>query len=234
MKTAAKKNYLQLTYNENKVPRTNYPYKLSKYLCENFFNNSGSILDVGCGRGEYLEEFQNLGLQVTGVDISPSINDLKSKFNIDTCDFEHQKFSFPNDNFDFIFSKSVIEHLHKPEFLLDECYRVLKIGGRAIIMCPSWIHTYWGPFYIDHTHVTPFTIPSLEQALLLSGFKEVKVMHFIQLPLVWKWEFLKYFCDLLAMLPIPFRPLYKVNTPEWLNKIVRFSNEKMLLAFAIK
>jgi SAM-dependent methyltransferase len=229
-KSSEKKEYLEITYDEKKLPRTQYPEKLSSHLLENHFKEAGSMLDVGCGRGDFLESFKKLGFGVSGVDISPNVAALEKNFDVRKCDFEKENLPYANNSFDYIFSKSVIEHLHQPEKLLDECFRVLKPGGKAVIMCPSWIHTYWGPFYIDHTHVTPFTLQSLRQALEMSGFCVISAEHFIQLPLVWKVPFLRLFCDLIAFLPIPFRPLYNTKLPESFNKVIRFSNEKMLLA----
>jgi SAM-dependent methyltransferase len=232
--TLKKKNYLEVSYNEKKFPKTDYPKKLADYLFEKHLKKTGSIIDLGCGRGEFLESFQKIGFEVSGVDVSPGIQDLNHIFNIKQCDFENELLPFKNNSVDFVFSKSVIEHLRYPEKVIDECFRILKFGGKAIFMCPSWIHTYWGPFYIDHTHVTPFTLPSLNQLLELSGFKIISSEHFIQLPILWRYPFLKIFSGITAALPIPFRPLYNSLLPESLNKWVRFSKEKMLLVVGEK
>ncbi len=237
-KSVSKKSYLQVSYDEKKLPRTQYPYKLSSYLQNKFFKNlqadSSAILDVGCGRGEFLEAFTELGFKVSGVDISPSLENLEKNFNVSQCDFEKDSLPYNENSFDFLFSKSVVEHLHYPEKLVDECFRILKPGGKAIFMCPSWVHTYWGPFYIDHTHVTPFTLPSLSQLMQLSGFEIVYADHFVQLPVLWKMPFLKIISEITALLPIHFRPLYKTSLPEPINKWVRFSKEKMLLVVGEK
>jgi SAM-dependent methyltransferase len=233
VKAASKKSYLDVSYNEKKLPRTQYPKQLAGYLRNKFLPQQLTMLDVGCGRGEFLEAFSSLGLQVEGVDISPSVKNIEG-FKGHQCDFENEKLPYKNDTFECIFSKSVVEHLHYPERLIDECFRVLKPGGRAIFMCPSWVHTHWGPFYIDHTHVTPFTLPSLTQLLELSGFKILNGEHFIQLPIIWRMPFLQVFCELLALLPLPYAPLYKRKLPGVLNKWVRFSKEKMLLVVGEK
>ena len=103
-------------------------------------------------------------------------------------------------------------------------------------MTPSWSHTYWGPFYIDYTHVTPFTAYSLKSALEMAGFKKVTVKYFYQLPVLWKYPWLTLFVKLFAKLPIPYAPYnevpWSVSNP--FNKLVRFSKEAMLLAVAEK
>ncbi|MBX9977177.1 MAG: class I SAM-dependent methyltransferase [Alphaproteobacteria bacterium] len=237
MKRAAqKKNYLEVSYNKEKLPLTSYPKKLATYIQGKFFSKKdhASFIDIGCGRGEFLTGFDELGFKVTGVDVSPAIHDLSHRFSVSQCDFENEPLSYPDNSFDFLLCKSVVEHLHYPEKLMDECFRILKPGGKAVFMCPSWIHTYWGPFYIDHTHVTPFTLPSLTQLLELSGFNVTYADHFVQLPILWKMPFLKILSDITALLPFRFRPLYKSSLPESVNKWVRFSKEKMLLVVGEK
>jgi SAM-dependent methyltransferase len=233
-KAVSKESYLRISYDEKRIPRTSYPLKLAQHLLDKHLKQCGVILDVGCGRGDFLEAFADLGFTVTGTDISPYVRDLKIPFDVAKCDFENEDLPFPSDSYDFIFSKSVVEHLRCPDKLTGQCFRVLKPKGKAIFMCPSWVHTFWGPFYIDHTHVTPFTLPSLSQLLELSGFQVVFAEHFIQLPILWGMPTLKIFSELTRLLPIPFRPLYKSSLPEWLNKWVRFSKEKMLLVVAEK
>ena len=49
-----------------------------------------------------------------------------------------------------------------PILLLKEMYRTLEVEGKIIVMTPSWEYTYWGPFYIDPTHIRPFTKKSLD------------------------------------------------------------------------
>jgi SAM-dependent methyltransferase len=127
---------------------------------------------------------------------------------------------FEAEEFDFVFSKSVIEHLNDPHFFLKGVHDALKPGGKAVIMTPSWSHTYWGPFYIDHTHVSPYTKFSLKTVLEMSGFKNVKVVYFYQLPFLWKHPWLVPFAQLFAKLPIPYSPYNDVpwKTSNWLNK----------------
>ena len=135
-----------------------------------------------------------------------------------------------------MFSKSVIEHIQDPHNFLKATHDSLKAGGKAAIMTPSWEYTYWGPFYVDNTHVSPYTSYSLKAALEMQGFKNVKVMYFYQLPFLWKFPWLKVFVKMIAKLPIPYSPYNDVpwKTSRWLNKLVRFSKEVMLLAIAEK
>ena len=105
-------------------------------------------------------------------------------------------------------------------------------------MTPSWVHHSWGPFYLDHTHRTPFTLQSLRDLGSLAGFENVKVEYFYQLPIVWKYSFLKTIAKLVSFLKIPYLPMYEgltsIKWPNNLNKFFRFSNEVMLIAICKK
>jgi len=229
-----KSSYLEVTYNKERTPFGTYPLELAKWISVNYLDKKGSLLDLGCGRGEFLSAFREIGYTVAGTDISPSATSLSPDFDIRIADLNKQPMPFEEKSFDIVFSKSVIEHTHTPTILLQKAFEALVPGGVAVIMTPSWTHTYWGPFYCDHTHVTPFTALSLKDALALVGFESIRVEHFIQLPIVWKYPYLKLLVHLLRRLPLPFRPHMNAPWPEGLNKFIRFSNEIMLLAVARK
>ena len=229
-----KSTYLDVTYNKERTPFGTYPQKLANWISKNHLGEKGRLLDIGCGRGEFLSAFDEIGFTVAGTDISPSAPSLSPDFDVRIANLNNQPMPFEKTSFDVVFSKSVIEHMHTPTILLQKAFDALAPGGVAIIMTPSWTHTHWGPFYCDHTHVTPFTAVSLKDAMALVGFDSVQVKHFIQLPIVWKYPFLKPLVYLLRKLSLPFRPHMNAPWPESLNKFIRFSNEVMLLAIAHK
>jgi len=80
-----------------------------------------------------------------------------------------------------VYSKSVIEHFHYPERLVQEMYRVLKPGGLAITLCPSWEYNY-KMYFEDYSHRTPFMLVSLRDIQIIHGFEDVQVGFFRQLP----------------------------------------------------
>tara|TARA_Y100000593_G_scaffold67444_1_gene123969 strand:- start:686 stop:1402 length:717 start_codon:yes stop_codon:yes gene_type:complete len=227
------KNYLEVTYSEDIAPKTNYPDKLSCWVKTNIFKENGKLVDLGCGRGDYLDSFNRLGYDVTGLDASPNIEKLAGEHNVAFVDFEKSS-ALEKEKYDFVFSKSVIEHLKEPDNLFSMSYEALDGDGTAVFMTPSWEYNYWGPFYIDHTHVTPFTKTSLKNALHMAGFKNVEVRYFYQLPFLWKYPFLKPLVKILQWLPLPYSPYNDVSLPPQVNKLIRFSKEVMLLAVAKK
>jgi SAM-dependent methyltransferase len=222
-------SYIETTYSVSRAPQSAYPVLLASWLAERAYCGTGKLLDLGCGRGDHLRAFQQIGFRVAGADISPAAADLAPGIDVRRCDLEAGELPYPDDSFDFVFSKSVIEHMREPLNLLHTAWRTLRPGGIAVIMTPSWRHTYWGPFYCDHTHVTPFTGPSLQDALTLAGFESVDVRHFRQLPFLWRMPLLEPIVSFLSVLPVPYRPFQSAPWPHSLNTLIRFSKEVMLL-----
>ena len=213
------KNYLSIEYNEESHPYTEYPQKLCLYLFKCFNLKPGmKMLEPGCGRGEFLKNFEGLGLKVYGVDISPESLNFNKDLDLSLCDLENEKLPFKDNTFDVIFSKSFIEHLNSPERYFEEAYRVLKPDGLLITLVPDWESNY-KIYFDDFTHQTPFTIISLNSAYKMNGFESVKVFKFRQLPIVWKFPVMNYFCAFISPL-IPIRSKYK---------FLRWSKELMLI-----
>ncbi len=222
----AKRDYVAVTYNEKDRPFTQYPDKLARYLSLKYKLPKGSkILDLGCGRGEFLRGFIKCGLNGYGVDQSAIAKSICPEAEILQSDLENEPLPYNDNYFDVIYSKSVLEHFYYPEKLVLEIYRILKPGGLVITMVPDWEAVY-KTFYEDYTHRKPFTLASLKNIFLINGFNDVKVAKFRQLPFLWSLPCLKPFCSLVALIaPRSLRPY---------SKLVRFSQEIMLLSTAIK
>lgn len=219
---ALARNFLAETYGNHGV--TTYPLRLTRYLAKRYGIISGSrLLDVGCGRGEFLDGFSTLGADAVGVDQGDA-PDLSSNAHYVSADVS-QGLPFPDDSFDFVFNKSVLEHFYFPENLVLEMNRVLKKGGLVISMTPSWVHNQPG-FFVDFTHRTPFTLESIGDRHRIAGFEDVQVEYFTQLPAVWRARYLRVLIFLVRYLaPRHFSRF---------SKVVRFSKELMLLTTASK
>ena len=218
------RNYLSVVYDEKSHPYNNYPNKLCTYLFQYFGLKKGmKMLEPGCGRGEFLNNFKEMGLDVVGVDISPEATTYDNGLEVKLCDVENELLPFEDNTFDVIYSKSFIEHLYYPERYLIEAYRVLKPNGVLLTLVPDWESNY-KTYFDDFTHRAPFTKISLIDAYKMYGFKEVDVFKFRQLPIVWKYPVLNYFCAAIS----PFIP---VRTK---NKFFRLSRELMLVGVGVK
>ncbi|MEB2782231.1 methyltransferase domain-containing protein [Algoriphagus sp. C2-6-M1] len=105
---------------------------------------SGKLLEVGCGEGRGVETLLPLAESYLGLDkIQEVIDELKVKFP----KVEFQQAVIPpfkgiaDNSFDTIVSFQVIEHISDDRLFLEEIYRVLKPGGKALISTPNINHT---------------------------------------------------------------------------------------------
>ena len=224
------KNYLETVYSVENRPFTNYPKKLIIYLIKRFkLEKNQKVLELGCGRGDFLNEFVNNGLEGYGVDLLDYCKKFFPNLNFKKADMSNEKLPYEDNSFDIIFSKSIIEHFYYPDKIFKEAYRVLKPDGTIITLTPEWQYIYKS-FFEDFTHRTPFTSVSLSDIQEMSGFKNIKVESFKQLPIIFENNF---FSKIFSF----FSFLTRVLVPEKLrmkNKWIRFSKEIMLLSVARK
>jgi SAM-dependent methyltransferase len=222
------KNYIDVIYDEKSKPLTDYPHKLTAYLVNKYaISKDSKILDVGCGRGDFLNGFINLGCIGYGVDFTNAAKKYCPKAKLFQADIENDGMPFEDDYFDVIFSKSVIEHFYDPDILIKECKRCLKPGGKIIVMAPSWEYNY-RIYFEDYTHRTPFMKTSMQDILVMHDFDEVRVSFFKQLPILWgRW---KIFFNPLSFLTQICIPRFFSSKFKW----VRFSREIMLIGVAKK
>jgi len=220
------RDYVAVVYNEQDRPLTSYPDHLARYLYDRYSIQPGmKLLDIGCGRGEFLRGFMRCGVKGYGADRSRAASALCPEAQLCVADLENDVLPFEDNSFDVVFSKSVIEHFYYPERMIKEIYRVLKPGALVITMCPDWEFNM-RIYFEDYTHRTPFTLSSLRDIQLIHGFDDVQCERFRQLPILWKYPLL-----------LPFVELTRMLAPRILgsrNKFIRFSKEIMLLSSSTK
>lgn len=219
-------DHLATIFTEKHRPRTNYPNQLAKHLTERFHLAQGArLLEIGCGRAEFLIGFKRVGLSVMGTDSCLSARDLceDKDVEISQCMLGRDSLPYANATFDIVFSKSLLEHMRDPHVYMAESLRVLRPGGTLITMTPDWESCHQ-KFYDDFTHVQPYTDISLLFLYEQYALTDILVEKFRQLPIVWKYPALRYVCRFVS----PFVP---VRTK---NRFLRWSRELMLLAVGRK
>ena len=228
-------NYETLIYpSDEKNP---YPQKLANHIYEKFMNNpkseSRKILDIGCCRGDALKRLKknDENLELYGIDIRDE--DTYDDITFKTCNLESEKIPFEDNTFDFVYSKSVLEHVFNTENYIQESYRVLKPGGLFIGLTPDW-KSQRKFFWDDYTHVRPFTRKGLRDCLRMHDFEDADCEYFYQLPFIWENPSLSFVPKLVSFLPDSFKwkDNEQRNTKD--RKIIRFSKEKMLLSYGTK
>jgi len=98
------------------------------------------VLEIGCGMGTDGAQFAKAGADYIGVDLTEAaielarkrfeLSGLRGEFRV--ADAEH--LDFPDESFDLVYSHGVLHHTPEIETAVSEIHRVLKPGGRAIVM----------------------------------------------------------------------------------------------------
>jgi len=100
----------------------------------------GDALDVGCGTGFLSFELAARGYRVTGIDFAPSMlaeARRKAAERAVAIRFEHgdaEQLTFPSQTFDLVITRHVLWTLPHPDLAIDEWIRVLRPGGRLVIV----------------------------------------------------------------------------------------------------
>lgn len=226
-------SYLKTVYDKKREPKTSYPRALIEYLIRRFkIKKDDKLLELGIGNGYFLKEFAEKGINCYGVDreIFP---ELDKRITAKKTDLFRQKFPFPDKYFDVVYSKSVVEHFYsrEVELIMSETKRVLKPGGKVIILVPDW-PSQMVTFFEDYTQVHPYDTLALSDLLKIFGFKNVVSERFYQLPELWKYPYLKIFSQLLSVF-ISTPTARKISDLTGL-KFVRWSVELMVLGYGEK
>jgi SAM-dependent methyltransferase len=126
--------------------------KLLQFLNSLHLQPDQTILDVGCGHGDKLKLIRSLGLNITGVDINPTIIERNQKAGLPCMTADD--FGQANSQYDVLLMLHVIEHFHPEQLLkfMDSYLERLKPGGYLIIATPL----YTSYFYDDFDHVKPY------------------------------------------------------------------------------
>jgi len=205
-------NYLETIYFKNEYGKEQYPQLLCNHIAEKHYFKKGGVagkrlLDIGSGKGNHLVGFARCGMEAYGLDKRDECISALKEFDVRDCDIENEPFPYNDNFFDFVFSKS------------------------AVLMTPDWKsqHDF---FWDDYTHVKAFTRKSLQNAMIINGFENVDCSYFLQLPIVWKYRWIKCITHLIALLPDSLK--WKDKEQREFRTWVRFSKEEMLLAVGYK
>jgi O-antigen chain-terminating methyltransferase len=146
-----------------------------------FAGTAAEILDIGCGRGEFLEAARDAQLSARGIDLSEECVALcRSKgLAAERADlFEHLA-ALPDRSLGGAFCSQVVEHLppDRVPVLIQLLAAKLRAGALAIIETPNpeCLVIFATHFYIDPTHTRPVPAPLLRFYLEEAGFGIVDV-----------------------------------------------------------
>ncbi|MBW1658931.1 MAG: class I SAM-dependent methyltransferase [Deltaproteobacteria bacterium] len=147
------------------------------------FKGCRSVLDVGCGRGEFLELLKQEGIQARGIDINATMVDHCRNLGLEADEADALRFLSETETgaFDGIFCAQVIEHLSWEALLafMKLSYEKLAEGGRLLMetINPQCLTTFSSTFYLDPTHTKPVHPLTLQFACKAIGFTTVDILY---------------------------------------------------------
>ncbi|SRR5579883_1684495 len=145
--------------------------------------SSSPILDVGCGRGEYLELLRKVGYTARGIDINRIMVEQCKARGLEVIESDAITYlqSLPDASLGAVTGFHIIEHLSFPVLmnLIDETERVLNSGGLAIFETPNPENIIVGAcnFYSDPTHRNPLFPLTVKFLFEQRGFIDVKLLR---------------------------------------------------------
>jgi O-antigen chain-terminating methyltransferase len=161
--------------------------KARQQIYVEYFQGKGEVMDIGCGRGEFLELLKEAGIQAKGVDIDLDMVLLCREKGLDVVRADAFAYleALLDESLGGVFSAQVIEHLESGQIiqLVKLCHRKLRQGGILILetLNPESLLVHYKWFWMDFTHtrlIHPETLKFLFDSI---GFGEV-VTRFLPPP----------------------------------------------------
>lgn len=152
-----------------------------------YFEACKNVVDIGCGRGEFLEIIKERGIIGKGIDIDEDmVRFCKSRgLDAEVIDAISYLEAIEDKSIDGIFIDQVIEHLD-PDYLIKMiglCYKKLIFGGILIAETVNPLSfASFANFYIDLSHKRPIHPETLRFILGFVGFREMEIKFLSPVP----------------------------------------------------
>ena len=155
--------------------------RVAEYLP--IFEQANDVLDVGCGRGEFLELLREHGIRARGIDVNPAMIDVcrEKELDAETADALTYLRGLQDGSLGGLFAAQVIEHL-EPRYLtqlLDVAFDKLRPGAPIVLetINPACWFAFFESYIRDLTHVRPVHPDTLKYLLIATGFQHVDINY---------------------------------------------------------
>jgi len=133
-----------------------YESKRIGKLLSKHIENDATILDIGCGYGDKIEELLSLGFSnVSGVEINSTLVDAARKKGLDVATVDEFDMDQQKEKYDVLVMSHIIEHFQYQDLIqfMESYLTCLKPNGLLLIATPVMNPS----FYDDFDHVKPYT-----------------------------------------------------------------------------
>ena len=145
------------------------------------FDKRSPVLDVGCGRGEFLDLLNTRAIDGRGVDLNHEMAEACRARGLDVSEADAVGYlsTLDDGSLGGIFSAQVVEHL-EPAYLLqflELAFHKLRPGGRLVLetLNPACWVAFFDSYIRDITHVWPLHPETLKYLVVASGFSSARV-----------------------------------------------------------
>jgi 2-polyprenyl-3-methyl-5-hydroxy-6-metoxy-1,4-benzoquinol methylase len=173
-------------YDKNAIIKIQSNY--IKYLNKEVITQDTPVLDIGCGRGEFLNILLINNIPAVGVEVNKLEYELlrRNGFSNVVIDDGLSFLKKTKGKFGAITAIQVIEHMETPYFLeyIHAVYEKLVEGGMILVesvnpLCPISAANFWA----DITHIKPLHPDTVSFIFEYEGFKNVRLVYFTPLPI---------------------------------------------------
>ena len=159
------------------LDRRNITYSIDYFDFENTFSH---VVDLGSGRGEFLELLKENSIDAVGVEVYDEFVELCRKKGLDVIQQDALEYLRQQEEVDGIFAGQLIEHIPL-ESIIELCtlaYEKLKLGGYMILETPNpmSLAIFTHSFYMDPSHLKPVHPLTLKYIVEKAGFKDVEIL----------------------------------------------------------
>ena len=147
------------------------------------FAGASDVLDIGCGRGEFLALLRESGVSARGIDLNDAMVAVcrEKGFQAKKADALSYLRSLPAGSLGGLFAAQVVEHL-EPAYLtrlLEAAFDVLRPGAPIVLetINPACWFAFFESYIRDITHVQPLHPDTLKFLLIASGFQQIEIRY---------------------------------------------------------
>lgn len=167
-------------------------HRQESYL--DLFAGASDVLDVGCGRGEFLDLLREQGVSARGVDLNHEmVEQCRARgFEVAETDAVGYLSALDDGVLGGLIALQVVEHF-EPDYLLrflELAYQKLKPGSRIVLetINPACWFAFFASYIRDITHAQPLHPDTLQFLMLANGFQPVRIQYSAPYPAAHKLQ----------------------------------------------